>query len=204
VTPDGGGRLHPDFDEDRWVTTKGSDERLFLGYNPYTHIGRIGVWVPSLGHGTRISLSDVTDASPLARAWLDGFLAGSGPDPEVMFGDGIYDLPDDHPPWKRWREALHEFRHTGDWEAGRWVEVTAIEGDVDLVQPAWVRRGPEIWVWTGTAWAEAEPQPAWSWAFLTGSICEIRQTHSEDEVGIDDRHTQCGDCGRIFEREPPT
>lgn len=187
--------LHPDFDPERWVIAAGYEGRLYLGYNPHTFVGRIGAWAPSLGHGTRISADDIVDASSTARAWLDGYLAGSEPGAEFMFGAEIHDLPDDHPRWQRWRDAVGRYRATGNWSGGFWTDLTPILGDVLL--PAWTRRGDEIWAWDGQEWVASEPGEG-----DPGRVCAERNAHSM--AVIDERHLQCEDCGLTDEALPDT
>jgi hypothetical protein len=195
VAANGDTDLHPDFDPERWVTAAGYDDRLLLGFNPHVHAGRIGVWAAELGTGTRISASDVMDASPIARAWIDGFLAGNEPAPGEMFGEQVYDLPDDHPKWIRWRAAVTRFRATGRWDGGHWYELDPIDPSAQLVEPAWARRGDEIWLWDGNAWNEADPQPEWSSTGPPDTRCEVRQAHNIGVVSA--RHLQCEDCGKV-------
>lgn len=191
--------LHLDFDPERWVTAAGYEGRLYLGYNPHTHAGRIGAWVPSLGHATRISTDDIVEASSTAQAWLDGYLAGSEPSAGFMFGSEIYDLPDDHPRWQRWRIAVASYRSTGNWTGGHWTELTPIVGDVLL--PAWTRRGDEIWTWDGQKW-EAPKRGDGEIDGDPGHVCEKLNAHSM--AVIDERHLQCEECGLTDEVLPDT
>ncbi|HWJ63225.1 MAG TPA: hypothetical protein VNS19_14740 [Acidimicrobiales bacterium] len=73
---EGARQTHPGFHEARWVTASGHVGRLLLGDQAATEVGGLGVWSLALGSGTRIDVADVVSASPLARAWIDGFLAG--------------------------------------------------------------------------------------------------------------------------------
>ena len=192
---DHGSDLHPDFDPERWVTAAGYEDRLLLGYNPHVHRGRIGVWSVALGTGTRISASDVIDASPTAAAWIDGFLAGNEPGPHVMFGEQAHDLADDDPKMVRWRAAVGRFRATGRWDGGYWVDLVPVVPTEPLVEPVWVRQGDEIWLWDGDRWSEAVPQPEWSSTGPPNTPCEARGAHSPAVVS--ERHLQCEDCGEI-------
>ena len=181
------------------MTAAGYEGRLYLGYNPHTHAGRIGAWVPSLGHATRISTDDIVEASSTAQAWLDGYLAGSEPSAGFMFGSEIYDLPDDHPRWQRWRIAVASYRSTGNWTGGHWTELTPIVGDVLL--PAWTRRGDEIWTWDGQKW-EAPKRGDGEIDGDPGHVCEKLNAHSM--AVIDERHLQCEECGLTDEVLPDT
>lgn len=57
------------------------------------------------GFGVNVSLSEIVDPSDFVRAWVDGFLAGSEPDP-----------PDDESPesLSRWRVEVQRYRRTGE------------------------------------------------------------------------------------------
>jgi len=61
------------------VTATGHVGRLLLADHPGDDASRVAVWSLALGTGARIELTDVVSASPLARAWMTGFLAGRGP-----------------------------------------------------------------------------------------------------------------------------
>lgn len=198
VRPLGDGGLHPDFSVERWVRVDGFDGRLLLGYNPHTHTGRIGVWSTALGHGVFISAAEVSDASPEAQAWIDGYLAGGEPGPAGMFGREIYKLPDSDPKWDRWRDAVKRFRASGYWTGGSWMDLSPIEPSANLVQPAWTRRGDELWEWDGSRWSPAEPQPPWEGRERPGSLCE---SDGHSLAVLDARHLQCENCGLTDEVE---
>ena len=178
-------------DERLWVTIEGCDERHVLVGNPHTHQGRMAVRCPRHG-GFNISRSDVVDASDLARVWIDGFLNGSEPRPEDMFGDGIHLLDDDHDPrWLRWRAAVGEYRRTGDWPYDPWRRLVPAP---DLPDGAWTLRGDEVWRWDGARWGLAEPQPALHWKMLAGSLCDERgHCDLEDRS----RHSVCVGCAHV-------
>jgi hypothetical protein len=188
------------FDDARWVTAFGYEGRLFLGVNPHVHVGRIAVWSDALGLATRISFGDVIEASVEARAWLDGYLAGSEPSPAFMFGREIHSAPDDDPRWVRWQAAVAEYRRTGTWLGGSWEDVTPIEAGAQLPVPASTRRGDEVWEWDGEPWQRAALQPPWAGTLPDASSCQSRQHHSM--AMIDPRHLQCEDCGYTHEIEP--
>jgi hypothetical protein len=195
----GGEELHPDFDPERWVVVENIPDRLYLGYNPHISAPyRIGVWSPAWGASTRISASEVIDASPSARAWLDGYLTGSEPDLADMFGPDSYDFAKSNPRFERWRTALRRYRETGRWTGGYWVELTPITGE--LLAPAWTEVADEVWTWDGTEWSMAGLAPEATITPTGDTRCDERSAHSM--AVIDERHLQCEDCGNITETEP--
>jgi hypothetical protein len=97
-----------------WVELAARPGRWTIHYNPHTHPGRFAV-VDADDNAIYASRGDVTACSLEARYWLDGFLRGSEPDAERMFGPDIWESDGDDPRWVRWRAALDQFRRTGDW-----------------------------------------------------------------------------------------
>jgi hypothetical protein len=112
--PDAG----PPVDERLWIRTNGCADRDFLAGNGHTFHGRISAYCPHKSHGFSVSLSEIEEMSPESSIWIDGYLAGNEPDPHEMFGQGIYELDEDHPRWRRWFDAVAEFRTTGSWPHG--------------------------------------------------------------------------------------
>jgi hypothetical protein len=111
-----------DVDARLWVRLSGGEGRAYLWRNPHTFPGRTEVWAPRLNRNISICKNEIVEQSPEAEQWLAGFLAGNELRPEDMFGPSIDDAPDDDPRWGRWREAVTEFRQTGDWRYDRWPD----------------------------------------------------------------------------------
>jgi hypothetical protein len=94
--------------------------RFFPCYNPHTHVGEFGVWVPSLARYLSVNKHEIVDQSPEAEQWTSGFLAGNEPNASYMFGPNIYDAHSDDPRFARWKAALAEFGRVG------WVALRAL------------------------------------------------------------------------------
>ncbi len=171
-------------------------ERAYLTYNPHTHLGHMGAWFPQLGRFLSINKNDIAELSPEAEAWMAGFLAGSEPGPQEMFGPGITEVGDADPRMQRWREALADFRRTGWWPHAAWVDVVPFPPGTRLPQFVWVRRGDEIWAWDGVSWAKADPQPALTSGRLKGSVCSERRHCDLHQVTT--VHLVCIDCGETL------
>ncbi len=56
------------------IRIAGSSSAWLIDGNPHTHQGRMRAVDPDTGESTYFSLSEVTDATDLARAWIAGFL----------------------------------------------------------------------------------------------------------------------------------
>ena len=129
------------------IRIAGSSSVWLIDGNPHTHQGRMSAVDPDTGDSICFSLSEVTDATDLARAWIAGFLAGSEPAPVAMFGVGIFDVEADDARWDRWRSALAEYRRTGDWPHEPWEHLLPIPDGIDLPPYVWTVRGDEVWQW---------------------------------------------------------
>jgi hypothetical protein len=71
----------PPFDPELWVVTDHESEKGFIAGNGFTHAGRFRVYYPADNQILFTSEYEVRDASPQARAWIQGFMHGSLPDP---------------------------------------------------------------------------------------------------------------------------
>lgn len=186
-----------------WVRLAGSDSLWLLDGNPHTFQGRMRAADPDDPTGRRsirFSLSEVTDASVLARAWIAGFLAGSEPEPNDMFGPGMVDAADDDPRWNRWRSAIAEYRRTGSWPHAPWTYLLPIPAGADVPDYVWTVRGAEVWRWDGADWVLADPQPVRNFRVLVGTVCGDRGTHSTDDLST--AHMLCPDCGYVIHTLP--
>ena len=104
----------PELDPDLWFTMPGHCEgRHYVLGNAHTFPGRALGWCASRERSFFFNAAQVDEASPAARAWLDGFLWGSQP-PPPRGADGDVDFGS--PAYTRWEEQTREFRRTGIWE----------------------------------------------------------------------------------------
>ncbi len=186
----------PNVDPELWVTAEGYQGRLFLVGNAHTHLGRMYAWSDELQDGTSISKYEITDASPAARRWIEGFLSGSEPGPAEYLGiDPLAeaDLSDDDPAYGRWQAALADYHERGTLPPLTRVPTVPFSADVSLPHVPWVYAGGQVWTWRDGAWGVADPQPALEGPHLVGSQCATRGYH--DMEGGDERHYSCIDCG---------
>jgi hypothetical protein len=190
----------PEADERRWVVVQGFDGRCYVIGNCHTFRGRMACWSESTGQTFAFSQSEVLDASDMSRAWIDGFLAGNEPQPEEMFGIGIYDADDSDPRWSRWRDAVRQFRATGHWPHGPWHDVMPFPPSTRLSAFVWTLRGDEVWTWDGASWIRAEPPPERHFRSLRGTVCDQRGHH--DLTAVTSVHSVCDDCGYTVETVP--
>lgn len=183
--------------EGLWVETDGFG-RCRLERNAHTFPGRIGAWSETLGTSVTISKSDVREASPEVWAWIDGFLTGNEPEFHEFAGiDPREDEPpEDDPAWRRYEEALTEFRSTGSMPFELKPRPT-LPPPPGLTPEPWSAAGGEVFGWDGNAWIPLDPQPQINFALLVGTVCEQRGHHDLEMVG--DQHLFCGDCGEITE-----
>ena len=88
----------------------------------------------------------MVDASPTARAWIDGFLNGSEPTAVDMYGPGVLDDEDDSR-WDRWRAAIAAYRRTGKLPHQAWRPLLPFSAGVTLPLSVWALVGDEVWTW---------------------------------------------------------
>ncbi len=182
-------------DERLWVEVDAIPGRCFPIGNAHTHRGRMQAWSEDLGRNISFSKHQVTDASELARVWIDGFLAGNGPEASAMFGPGIWDAPDEDPRWQRYYDALAAFRKTGNWAPQPWRKLTPFPPNTAPMRDLWTVRGDEVWTWDVEAeeWALATSHPVVWGTFLNDSVCERRKHH--DLSVVTPVHLVCDECG---------
>src|SRR5258708_24230173 len=77
-----------------WVVLFDDTKGILVG-NPHTYPGRFNVWSMQDNEAITCSLEDIREASPEARLWLEGYLAGNEPSPYLFFGDRAEELADD-------------------------------------------------------------------------------------------------------------
>jgi len=135
------------------------------------------------------------DASPAARAWVDGFLAGNEPRPEDLAGPDIHNLDDDDERWGQWRTAVREFRRTGLDRWPDWWSPGPLPASAPLAVGVWCLRGCQVWQWADGTWSYTRPQPDLDWRYLPGSVCAQREDHAPVPLAPDDDREVCRDCG---------
>lgn len=180
-------------DERLWIRTSGCDSRDFLVGNSHTFPGRMSAYCPTDGVHYSVSLSEIEDMSPDAVHWVAGFLVGNQPRPEDLFGPGIHDAHDSDPHWRRWTEAVEQFRRTGTWPHAGWSYLIPFPPGTTLPPFVWTHRGDEVWTWHGDAWVRADPQPAFRSGLLEGTVC-FQRGHCGMTL-VTTAHSVCDDCG---------
>jgi hypothetical protein len=187
-------RLGPAWSADRTVRWR------ILG-NGHTHRGRILVEPIGLDQPpTRISLPDVVECSPAARAWLEGFLAGQEPELYEFLGRDDRDEPPTDDEVDRWLAWNQRWRSEGIAPALRRLpDAAAVPADLGP-PPAWTYNAGRYLLWSRQGWIPAEPQPrsddpeadvdGWAWP---GTVCGSRGTHDMDENDYGDVEI-CEDC----------
>jgi len=97
--------LPDDIDPRLWIMWGEPPIRLYLFGNCHTSVGRMAAFDPSTGQDLCVSKFEITEASDLAQAWIEGYLRGAEPRP-----------PDDQDQeaFSRWQRAMVEFHRQGD------------------------------------------------------------------------------------------
>jgi hypothetical protein len=103
--PDPADILPEDIDARLWIQTSGCAGRDFIWGNPHTFPGRMEAYCPHQRRDFSVSKREVTDASPEARLWMDGFLRGHEPD-----------APEDEDLLPVWLNSIKIFHLMGVWE----------------------------------------------------------------------------------------
>lgn len=175
------------------MIVRGVEGKGYILGNPHTHLGRMTAWFDRAGAALHFSKEEIVEASELARVWIDGFLAGSEPSPESMFGEGIHETDDQDSRLQRWRDAIRVYRKTGYWDHAPWHLLMPFPPDAPLPEMVWTVRGDEVWIWDRQEWTVAEPQPPRQGERLTGTVCDQRDGH--DMSMRSTVHAVCDDCG---------
>jgi hypothetical protein len=172
-------------DPELWVDLNrvGSDPtpRWLVAGNAHTHPGRFHVCSVEGDLHREASLTDVMEASPLARMWLDGFLHGQEPDFADFMGadDALIEHADDAD-YDRWLAHTAQFRLRGEGVVNKMPPADAALSDLGHPAP-WCFAAGQFRTWNGVEWATAEPQPdsnASTPAFWPGSVCARLGKHS--------------------------
>jgi hypothetical protein len=157
-------------------------------------------WSEALSRVVTFSKGEVTDASELSAAWVDGYLAGNAPSAGEMFGPQMADAFDEDSRFDRWRRAVADYRESGWWPYSPWRDTLPFPPAAELPDYVWELRGDEVWTWSSSTWLRADPQPALDGRVLAGSVCATRQHHSM--VVASTAHIVCEDCGETRETVP--
>jgi hypothetical protein len=195
------------FDPQRWVVVRRLQHapvRCFLGGNPHTQYGLMHSWCEELGEFRTINKDDVIEASPVAHAWIDGFLVGSEPDLHEYLGlsvnaadhiDGYQEAIN------RWQADLAEARKNG-WMQHLFLRPSApVPSEVEHLEP-WCWIGGEFLAWRDGRWGVVDPPPSMSGGFLERSMCHARGQHEMEVFGTYIICVDCGDCCEVELSEP--
>jgi hypothetical protein len=100
----------PDYvDADLFFEIDGYPGRNFLIGNPHTFPGRMEAYSAVERRSFAVSLHEMTNVSPAARAWVSGFLSGSEPRPPAFVGDEHAKAIED-----AWRSDVLQFVRNGE------------------------------------------------------------------------------------------
>jgi hypothetical protein len=102
----------PDFDPELWFTLARCEGHHYLLGNPHTFPGRMLAWCPQKQRRFFFSSDEVQEASPVARAWIAGFLTGNEPSPPVD-DSGEVDFSSDA--YADWSDKVARFHLRGHW-----------------------------------------------------------------------------------------
>ncbi|MDP1793701.1 MAG: hypothetical protein Q8K63_06140 [Acidimicrobiales bacterium] len=102
-------------DPERWIKTSACSQADLLLGNSHTFRGRMYAYCPHDEEGYSVSLHEITAMSTSAEQWIDGFLAGSEPEPADMFGAESDEWDSSDPRLDEWRRVIGRYRRTGIW-----------------------------------------------------------------------------------------
>lgn len=191
-------------DPDRWVrlqagATSNPDLRWLIRGNAHTFRGRFHVCAEGVDQHRTVDLGDVAEVSPVARIWLDGFLAGQEIAMSEFLGgsEELAEAEGDEPEaFERWERYNADLRHSGF--AGPLDSLPPDDLALnDLPAPSpWAYVGGLYRIWVGSAWVGADPQPVsiHRGAFWPGTICAARRHCSIAWAGD---YGYCEDCHHV-------
>ena len=140
--------------------TPDPDLRWSIEGSAHTHRGHLHVSARDGSLLATVHPGDITDASPEAWLWIDGFLRGQEAGLFEFLGRSV-DLLDNHDDGDiaRWRAWNQRFRRHG-WAPPLWPVPAADPELRELSDPQpWAYSGDRFWVWQDGAWVVADPQP---------------------------------------------
>jgi hypothetical protein len=105
--------------------------RNFLIGNPHTFPGRMEAYSEAERRAFAVSLNEMTNVSPAARAWISGFLSGSEPAPPYFAGDERAKAVEDD-----WRAAALQFGTNGQLPTIGDERVVAARGRIQVAAEA--------------------------------------------------------------------
>jgi hypothetical protein len=170
--------------------------RWYIAGSSLTHRGHFHVCRETGYQHRTVNVGDVTETSPEAAIWINGFLHGQLPKPEEFLGrDDALILAEDAEDERRWRDWNRRFLARG-FEPSRLGPLPPRDPRLsDLGVPlAWCYVGDRYRTWVDGDWRLAEPQPetpdesGWFWP---GSECETAGAH---ELCDDGDLTYCERC----------
>jgi hypothetical protein len=109
------------FDPELWIDVTGG-RRYLLG-KAHTFHGRMRCWDPKEKVVLYYSKNEIRDASPSARRWIEGFMAGSEPtlSEYLLITSTEADLLEENDPLvEEWRRALAYYAETGEMLPEYW------------------------------------------------------------------------------------
>ena len=152
-------------DERMWVRLKPEwtpdpDLRWSIEGSAHTHRGHLHVSARNRSLLATVHPGDITEASPEAWLWIDGFLRGQEAGLFEFLGRSpdLYDNHDDGDV-ARWLAWNQRFRGHGWAPPLRPVPAAdPMLNELSGPQP-WAYSGGRFWVWQEGRWAVADPQP---------------------------------------------
>jgi hypothetical protein len=189
-------------DERIWVRLKPEwtpdpELRWSIERSAHTHRGHLHVSARDGSLLATVHPGDITEASPEAWLWIDGFLRGQEAGLFEFLGRSI-DLLDNHDDGDiaRWLDWNQRFRRHG-WAPPLWPVPAAdpVLNELSDPQP-WAYSGGRFWVWHDGAWVVADQQPPDAdpdvpGRFWPGTRCVQRGHHLLASFGA---ISACEDC----------
>ena len=111
------------YDPELWIAVAGP-LRLYLLGKAHTFHGHMRTWDPDADQVLYVSKTEIVSASPAARHWIDGFIAGSEPSLSecLLITPAEADLLDeDEPLVREWQGALAQYARTGELPPEYWA-----------------------------------------------------------------------------------
>ena len=180
-----------------WVRTARQAGRCFLLGNAHTFPGRIHAWDEETQTAITISKRDILEYSDGARAWVDGFLAGTEPSVTDFLGIAADDVDYGADDVQRWQAAMKLFRAEGELAPLMPRPRTAVSAEAAMLNP-WAIAGGQVYVCQEGAWVRGAPRQL-DGSFDSSSICAETRMHSM--AFYEPCHSVCIDCGYCTEMD---